>query len=72
MNLNQADEQVRMVKAGIHHRKFSFHHGRNNIGMIVLRKPFQLVSGLNLTCASHKFAKGVKVAFLSTSYLKVK
>ena len=49
VNLEQADEQVRMAKAGIHHRKFSFHHGRNNIGMIVLRKPFQLVPGSNLT-----------------------
>ena len=51
-NLDQGDEQVRMAKAGIHHRKFNFHHGRNNIGMIVLRKPFQLIPGMNLTCTS--------------------
>ena len=49
-NLDQGDEQVRMAKAGIHHRKFNFHHGRNNIGMIVLRKPFRLIPGMNLTC----------------------
>ena len=48
-NIGQVDEQVRMAKAGIHHRKFNFHHGRNNIGMIVLRKPFQLIPGMNLT-----------------------
>ena len=52
VNLHQADEQVRMAKVGIHHRKFNFHHGRNNIGMIVLRKPFQFVPGLNITCTS--------------------
>ena len=51
-NIDNANEQVRMAKAGIHHRKFNFHHGRNNIGMIVLRKPFQLIPGMNLTCTS--------------------
>ena len=44
-----AGEQVRYAKAGIHHRKFSFHHGRNNIGMIVLKRSFQLILGLNFT-----------------------
>lgn len=47
-----ADKQVRYAKAGIHHRKFNFHQGRNNIGMIVLKKPLQLIQGLNVTRSS--------------------